>query len=148
MLLYWSSARRMCLGTPAIKQEQEDCVFVLDLNNGSSSLEAKRFVRKGRENHGSRASVESRGSINSINSLQPCSSHLVPRGCYRPSHNIIPAGSAASVLHQRFPLKHLNDFELSFGGRRNKQKLLLGIYILSGERCRAAGGSFCRSEPV
>lgn len=41
----------MCLSNPAIKQEQEDCVFVLDLNNGSSSLEAKSFVRKGSENH-------------------------------------------------------------------------------------------------
>lgn len=47
-----------------------------------------------------------------------------------------------------FTLKHRNDFELSFGGRRNKPKLLLGIYILSGERCRAAGGKFCQSEPV
>lgn len=112
----------MCLGTPAIKQEQQDYVFVLDLNNRSSSLEAKSFIRKGRENHGSRVNVESRGSVNSINSLQLCSSHLVPRGCYRPSHNIMPAGSATSVLHQRFPLKHLNDFELSFGGRRNKQE--------------------------
>lgn len=47
-------------------------MFVLDLNNGSSSLEAKRFVRKGRENHG----VLSHAEV--LTPLTPCSrAHLI-----------------------------------------------------------------------